>query len=81
MNRKPLRSAEESNFRVVFTRDEGGVFVAECPSLPGCVSQGKTRVAALRNVKDAIRGYLMSLRKHGEPVPPGHEETVVRVSI
>jgi len=53
-------------FRVMIEPDEGGVFVAECPSLPGCISQGKTRPEALANIKDAIAGYLASLAKHNE---------------
>ena len=68
-------------YRVVIDQDEDGIFVAECPSLPGCVSQGKTRAEALVNIKDAIEGYLASLRKHGEPVPPPITEEVVEVSV
>ena len=56
-------------YRVVIEQDEDGIFVVECPSLPGCVSQGKTRAEALTNIKDAMAGYLASLKKHGEPVP------------
>ncbi|MEK7794037.1 MAG: type II toxin-antitoxin system HicB family antitoxin [Candidatus Hydrogenedentota bacterium] len=56
-------------YPVVIEQDEDGVFVVECPSLPGCISQGKTRNEALTNVCDAIKGYLESLRKHHEPVP------------
>lgn len=57
-------------YRIILEQDEDGVFVAECPSLPGCVSQGKTRKEALKNIKDAITGYLESLKKHNEPIPP-----------
>ena len=53
-------------FRVVIGSDEDGVFVAECPNLPGCVSQGRTRAEAVTNIKDAIQGYLTSLKKHDE---------------
>ena len=67
-------------FRVLIEQDEDGVFVATCPSLPGCVSQGKTRNEARANVQDAMAGYLVSLKKHGEPVPPPIEEEVVEVS-
>ena len=67
-------------FRVVIEPDEDGVFVAECPTLPGCISQGKTRAEALTNIKDAITGYLASLRKHDEPVPLPITEEVVEVS-
>ncbi len=65
--------------RVIIKQDEEGVYVAMCPSLPGCVSQGKTRAEALENIKDAIEGYLASLKKHGEPIPPSIEEEVVEV--
>ncbi len=67
-------------YRIVIAQDEDGVFVAECPSLPGCISQGKTRSEALANIKDAIAGYLESLRKHNEPIPPSIQEEVVEIS-
>ena len=56
--------------RVLIEQDETGWFVAECPSLPGCVSQGKTRANALENIQEAIAGYIESLEAHGDPVPP-----------
>ena len=56
--------------RVLIEPDEDGIFVAECPTLPGCISQGKTREEAVANIKDAVQGYLASLEKHNEPVPP-----------
>ena len=56
-------------FRVMIEPDEDGVFVAECPTLPGCVSQGTTRNEAMANIRDAIQGYLRSLEKHGDPIP------------
>ncbi len=65
--------------RVLLEQDEDGVFVATCPTLPGCISQGETRQAALANIQDAIAGYLESLRKHGEPIPPPITEEVVEV--
>jgi antitoxin HicB len=66
-------------FRVHVEPDEDGVFVAECPSLPGCVSQGHTRQEALANIKDAIAGYLASLAKHNEAVPLPVSEEIVEV--
>jgi antitoxin HicB len=66
-------------FRVHVEADEDGVFVAECPTLPGCISQGQTRSEALDNIKDAIAGYLFSLEKHGEAVPLPVNEEVVEV--
>ena len=66
-------------YRVVIEVDEDGVFVAECRALPGCISQGKTRAEALPNIKDAMTGYLASLAKHGEPVPPPINEEIVEI--
>ena len=64
-------------FRVLIKQDEDGVFVSEVPELPGCISQGSTRDAALENIKYAIFGYIASLKKHDEPIPFSvHEETV-----
>jgi predicted RNase H-like HicB family nuclease len=39
---------------VTLERDEDGIWVAECPSIPGCVSQGKTKTEALKNIKEAV---------------------------
>lgn len=66
-------------FRIHVEPDEDGVFVAECPALPGCVSQGKTRDEALANIRDAIQGYLASLKQHGEPIPGVITEEIVEV--
>ena len=66
-------------YRVLVEPDEDGVFVAEVPSLPGCVSQGRTRAEALANVREAIAAYLESLEAHGEPVPPPITEELVEV--
>lgn len=66
-------------YRVLVEQDEDGVFVAEVPSLPGCVSQGETRSEALENVREAIAVYLESLEAHGEPVPPLITEELVEV--
>jgi len=69
--------ANHLKYRVLIEVDEDGMFVAEVPSLPGCISQGKSRAEALANVKEAIAGYLESLAAHGDPVPPSiHEEIV-----
>lgn len=67
-------------FRVVLEQDEDGVYVATCPTLPGCVSEGKTREQALVNIREAIEAYVESLQKHGEAVPPGIEEEIVEVA-
>ena len=67
-------------FLVTLEEDEDGFTVAECPSLPGCVSQGRTREEALANIEEAIKGYIASLRKHGEPVPVA-EVTELEVTV
>ena len=67
------------NYRILISQDEDGMFVVECPSLPGCISQGKTRSEALKNIQDAIHGYLVSLKKHNEPIPFPIEEEIVEV--
>jgi len=68
-------------YRVVFEQDEDGMFIATCPALPGCISQGQTRGEAQFNIREAIAGYLKSLKKHGEPIPPGIEEEVVEIAL
>jgi len=68
-------------FRVLIEQDEEGGFVATCPTLPGCVSEGSTREEARINIQDAISAYLASLQKHGEAIPPQIEEELVEVSV
>ncbi|MHB1033773.1 MAG: type II toxin-antitoxin system HicB family antitoxin [Pirellulales bacterium] len=55
-------------FVVTIDRDEDGVWVVECPSIPGCVSQGATRDEALENVKDAIAACLAVRSERGMPL-------------
>jgi len=66
-------------YRVVIQQDEDGIFVAEVPSLPGCISQGKTRKEAVKNIQEAIEAYLESLKKHNEPIPPPITEEFVEL--
>jgi predicted RNase H-like HicB family nuclease len=68
-------------FKVVIEKDEDGVFIATVPQLPGCVTDGKTRKEALKNVKEAVQGYLESLKKHKEPVPPPITEETIAVNV
>lgn len=67
-------------YRVLIEPDEDGVYVAEVPSLPGCVSQGATRAEALANIKEAIELYVESLEAHQEPIPPSISEEIVEVN-
>ena len=68
-------------YRVLIEPDEDGVFVARAPALPGCVSQGSSRDEALANIREAIGGYLDSLRAHDEPIPPAISEEIVEVAV
>jgi len=56
---------------------EDGYWVAECPSLPGCVSQGKTKEEAIANIKEAIAAYIAALEEDHLAVPPERFETIV----
>lgn len=55
--------------QAVIYAGEDGYWVAECPSLPGCISQGKTKEEATRNIKEAIEGYIAALQDDSLPVP------------
>jgi len=64
--------------RQVFLRPgETGYWVVECPSLPGCVSQGKTREEAIQNIREAIDGYILVLKEDGLAVPPDSFEALL----
>jgi predicted RNase H-like HicB family nuclease len=56
---------------------EDGYWVVECPSLPGCISQGSTREEALVNIKDAIEAYTAALNADNLPVPPENFDTLL----
>jgi predicted RNase H-like HicB family nuclease len=68
-------------YRVLIEQDEDGVYVAEVPALPGCISHGQTREEAVENVREAIVAYLESLKAHGDPIPPPITEEVVEVNV
>jgi predicted RNase H-like HicB family nuclease len=56
--------------QVIVYPAEDGYYVVECPSLPGCVSQGLTTEEALTNIKEAIQAYTEALKVQGLPLPP-----------
>jgi len=62
-------------------QDEDGVYVAEVPALPGCISQGHTREEAVENIREAIAAYIESLEAHDEPIPPSITEELVEVRV
>jgi predicted RNase H-like HicB family nuclease len=68
-------------YRVLIEQDEDGVYVAEVPALPGCISQGATRLEVLAIIQEAITAYLESLKKHDEPIPPSITEEIVEVIV
>jgi predicted RNase H-like HicB family nuclease len=56
---------------------EDGYWVTECPSLPGCISQGATKQEALTNIREAIDGYVAALQEDGLPIPEDHFDAMV----
>jgi len=58
--------------QVLIYPGEDGFWVAECPSLPGCISQGESRETAITNIREAIEGYVEALKEDGLPVPEEH---------
>jgi len=63
--------------QVIIYPGEDGYWVAECPSLPGCVSQGKTKAEAMANIREAIRGYVAALEEDDLPVPEERFEALL----
>ena len=60
--------------QVLIYPGEDGFWVAECPSLPGCVSQGENREEAVRNIREAIDLYIEALTEDNLPVPEDRKE-------
>jgi predicted RNase H-like HicB family nuclease len=63
--------------QVVLYPGEDGYWVAECPSLPGCVSQGTTREDAISNIREAIKGYVQALEDDKVKVPEDRFEALL----
>jgi predicted RNase H-like HicB family nuclease len=66
-------------FSVTIERDEDGIFVIQCPSIPGCVSQGSTKEEALNNITEAIRLCLEVRAEHGMPLTVETQQVEVHV--
>ncbi|MBA7671747.1 hypothetical protein ES703_79910 [subsurface metagenome] len=56
-------------FKILIEQDEDGVYIASCPALKGCYSQGDSIEEATRNIKDAIRLHIEARESLGEPIP------------
>jgi predicted RNase H-like HicB family nuclease len=69
------------NLKVIIQQDENGFFVVTCPSLPGCISQGKTEKEALKNIKEAIELHLECLSEDGIPLTRDSKKKEVMVSV
>jgi predicted RNase H-like HicB family nuclease len=63
--------------QVIVYPGEDGFWVAECPSLPGCVSQGQNREDAIANIREAIEGYILALQDDNLPIPEERFDALV----
>ncbi|MGH9741648.1 MAG: type II toxin-antitoxin system HicB family antitoxin [Candidatus Acidiferrum sp.] len=63
--------------QVILYPGEDDYWVVECPSLPGCISQGKTKEEAVHNIREAIEGYVLALQQDGLPIPPERFDAVL----
>jgi predicted RNase H-like HicB family nuclease len=72
-----IKPQTKSKRKVLMYPGEDGYFVVEVPSLPGCISQGKTREEALANIEEAMTLYVEVLQERGEPVPDDKVEVVL----
>ena len=65
--------------QIILTKGEDGFWVVECPSLPGCISQGETKEEAINNIKEAIRLYTECLLEDGIEIPKENYEAMTLV--
>lgn len=72
-------SPTTNTFSVNLSQDEDGYVIAECPEIPGCVSQGRTRAEAMENIRDAIRECLVVRKEQGLPLTVAVERVEVTV--
>lgn len=64
-------------FNVILEQDEDNIWIVECPSIPGCISQGETKEEALNNIKDAIIACLEVRKDLGDPLTIETEQVEV----
>ena len=66
--------------QIIIKPGEDGFWLAECPSLPGCISQGQSKTDAIKNIQEAIKGYLEVLKQDGESIPEDNMESIIVVA-
>jgi predicted RNase H-like HicB family nuclease len=69
------------DFTVVLERDEDGRYVAVCPSLQGCYTEGETEAEAMELIRDAIRLHIEARRERGEPICEEVKTSTIRVEV
>ncbi len=63
--------------QIILYPGEDGYWIAECPSLPGCISQGGTKTQSIENIKEAIEGYIQALEQDHLPIPEDKFEALL----
>lgn len=71
-----LQTLPKINRTILLSSGDDGYYVAEVPSLPGCISQGKTREEAIYNIQEAMELYIESLIEDGESIPEDCYEVI-----
>jgi len=77
--RRQLTREKNMKFFITIFQDEDGVFIAECPSIPGCISQGKTEQEAETNIREAIKECLQVRAEKGMPLTVSTRQVAVHV--
>ena len=78
IRRRLLQAKDVATMRqVVLYPDEDGIWIVECPSIPGCVSQGETKSESIANIKEAIELCIAVFEEEGRPAPEERFETLV----
>lgn len=68
-------------YTVIIESGRESGYVVLCPALPGCVSQGRTRREALKNIKEAVEAYIEALLEDGRPVPVERGREIVEIEV
>jgi predicted RNase H-like HicB family nuclease len=76
----PMKKSR-GHFNIVLRPEPEGGFTVIVPALPGCVTYGRTLVEAKKLAKDAITGYVASLKKHNEPIPTDDDSLVASLDL